>query len=511
MTFSSTRPSAASYAKVFLRRRWLLLMPYVPLAIIMGYWLGGETGLVAAALAMSGLALVPIFVRRARPELGCIDGLPERGQVIARMDESFLDAGGKVPQLACLVLQFDNADTLLDRHGRAAQTQVLQRSAERLLAACRVDDCVVRLEGGGFAVALSQKRQLDLNALVQFGARLQAVVAEPVSVGASRLFVTASVGFCQAARAPAASGAALLDAAQTAADEALRNGPGAIRVYAPEMSRKRADRDARRAELEVALDEGQIHAHFQPQISADTFELTGFETLARWYHPTKGILAPGQFLTTLNEAGLSERLSEVMLFHALVALSRWDKAGLRVPAIGVNFSNDELRNPRLADRLKWELDRFDLTPDRLCIEVLENVVSTSDNDVIVRNVTELARMGCRIDLDDFGTGHTSINNIRRFKVHRLKIDRSFVTRIDQDVDQKRVVSAILSLAERLGLDTLAEGLENNAEQTVLAQLGCGHLQGYGIARPMPFDQTLDWIPMHEAKRQQRLRNGMRFG
>ncbi len=189
-----------------------------------------------------------------------------------------------------------------------------------------------------------------------------------------------------------------------------------------------------------------------------------------------------------------------MLYNALVALSRWEKAGLHVPTIGVNFSADELRNPRLPDKLKWELDRFDLTPDRLSVEILETVVAQTDNDVIVHNVAALARMGCGIDLDDFGTGHTSIANLRRFAVRRLKIDRSFVTRLDEDRDQQRIVAAILSLAERLGLDTLGEGVETMAEHAMLAQLGCGHLQGFGIARPMPFDDTIDWMRRHAAKR-----------
>ncbi len=226
--------------------------------------------------------------------------------------------------------------------------------------------------------------------------------------------------------------------------------------------------------------------------------MTGFEALARWHHPERGLLGPAEFLPAIADCGLSERLSEVMLFHAMVALNRWDRAGLAVPVVGVNFSADELRNPRLPDKLRWELDRFDLTPDRLVVEILETVAAQTDNDVIVRNVAALAGMGCGIDLDDFGTGHTSIANLRRFAVRRLKIDRSFVARVDEDRDQQRMVAAVLSLAERLGLDTLAEGVETAGERAMLAQLGCGHLQGFGIARPMPFDETVDWMRRHAA-------------
>jgi len=191
----------------------------------------------------------------------------------------------------------------------------------------------------------------------------------------------------------------------------------------------------------------------------------------------------------------------------VAALVRWDRAGFSVPSVGVNFCAAELRNPRLVEKLQWELDRFDLRPERLSIEILETVVASTDNDMVVRNIAALARLGCGIDLDDFGTGHASITTIRRFDVRRLKIDRSFVMRVDEDREQQKMVAAILSLAERLGLETLAEGVETAGEHAMLAQLGCDHVQGFGIARPMPFEQTLDWISQHSA----RLPNLQRIG
>lgn len=469
-----------------------------PLLSLSAFWVGGERALVATVLFLSLAAVAAASVRRLPDPAGDPTEPGMRRLFLAELDHALMRAEAEGKGTGCIVLQFDDAATLLDRHGRAVQTEVIRRIGERLVDALRPGDRVLRLEGGGFAVGLMPARRVDLEVMVQLSARLQAVAAEPVATGGVRYLVTCSAGFCLGAQA--LGGAAfLLDAAQVAADEALRQGPGALRAYSPDMARKHADRDARRAELEIALDTGQICAWFQPQISADSGDLTGFEALARWHHPERGIVSPAEFLPDIAEAGLSERLSEVMLFHALVALTRWDKAGLRVPSVGVNFSTDELRNPRLADKLKWEIDRFDLTPDRLSVEVLETVVASTDHDVIVRNIIALARLGCRIDLDDFGTGHTSIANIRRFAVHRIKIDRSFVAQIDQDRDQQRIIAAILSMAEQLGLDTLAEGVETRAELAMLAQLGCGHVQGFGIGRPMPFEATADWVAMHRSQ------------
>jgi EAL domain-containing protein (putative c-di-GMP-specific phosphodiesterase class I) len=335
--------------------------------------------------------------------------------------------------------------------------------------------------------------------MVQLSARLQDAITAPISLGAAQLYVTASIGFCIGGRSAAPTGRSLLDAAQIAADEALRHGPGAIRAYSADMTARLAERDAMRDQIEAALESGQIRPHFQPQISTDTGEISGFEALARWHHPERGCLAPSEFLPAVEGNDLTDRLGEAMLFHALTALSDWDRKGLRVPNISVNFSASELRNPRLPERLKWELDRFELTPDRLTVEILETVIAASDNDMVVSNIAALAAMGCGIDLDDFGTGHASITTIRRFAVRRLKIDRSFVTRVDQDREQQKMVSAIVSLAERLGLQTLAEGVETGAEQAMLSQLGCGHVQGYGLARPMPLDEATEWIVRHSQR------------
>ncbi|MEO1733094.1 MAG: EAL domain-containing protein, partial [Pseudomonadota bacterium] len=277
------------------------------------------------------------------------------------------------------------------------------------------------------------------------------------------------------------------------------NGPSGIRAFSIEMHRQTKTRSDLREEALRALDNGQIQPWFQPQISTDTGKITGFEALARWAHPVRGLIPPNVFLPALEDAGLLERLSEVMLYHSLTALKAWDAAGARVPRIGVNFSDDELHNPSIVDKIGWELDRFDLAPDRLSVEVLESVVSDGPNDMVTRNIRGLAQLGCRIDLDDFGTGNASIAAIRRFDITRIKIDRSFVMKADRDPEQQKLIGAILTLAERLGIETLAEGVETVGEHALLAQLGCDHVQGYGIARPMPFDQTLDWIATHDAK------------
>ena len=218
---------------------------------------------------------------------------------------------------------------------------------------------------------------------------------------------------------------------------------------------------------------------------------------------------PGAFLPAIDAPEMMELLGQTMLTQSLAAVAEFDRRGLRVPTVAVNFSARELQDPQLPDRLRWTLDRFHLAPSRLTVEVLESVVAGDGDEVIASNIGRIAAMGCGVDLDDFGTGNASITAIRRFALNRLKIDRSFVHEVDRNREQQRLVTAILSLAERLGLETLAEGVETQAEHALLAQLGCGHVQGYVIARPMSGEDLASWLVAQRDRRAEALRIGMK--
>jgi diguanylate cyclase len=479
-------------------------LAFLPALTLAAFWIGGEAWLLVAAL---GLPLALILSGRG----GILPG--DQGTGAALLENTMtsmvqtlqvaLDvatSGGR--STACIMLAVDDLADTEDRHGAAATHSLMKTLTMRLTSALREDDRVIRLPRGEFGVVLAPMRHLDLESAIQLSGRLQMAIEEPLSLDATTIYLSCSVGFCLGARNPGTNAAALLNAAQTALFDAQQNGPSAIRSYTDRMRRSAGAKSTFADDAAAALNAGQILPWFQPQISTDTGRITGFEALARWQHPDRGLISPAEFLPLLEQTGQLERLGEVMLYHTLIALRDWDAAGLNVPRAAINITMDELHNPKLIDRIRWELDRFDLTPARLAIEVLENVVAAAPEDIVARNINGLARLGCAIDLDDFGTGHASISSIRRFAVGRIKIDRSFVLKVDRDPEQQRMVNAILTMADRLGLDTLAEGVETLGEHAMLAQLGCGHVQGFGIARPMPFDQTIDWIRTHEAKMQE---------
>ncbi|WP_138469828.1 bifunctional diguanylate cyclase/phosphodiesterase [Poseidonocella sp. HB161398] len=478
------------------------LLVAVPALTLAGFWLLGEPGLYCVAIGVPLAAALRLLARPAGAALPRSWQSPfdlKRTQIEAAAEAILRDSLESGRTTACILFAIDDFSLMRSRLGLRAADLILTQVAQRLQGGLRRTDTVASLGDGIFGVLLTPTARADLESLLQICARLQKAVAEPVLLDGTQLHVSISAGFSQPDRVPDATGHSLVETAEAALREAQGRGPGSVRAYSAEMHRRRVSQSKLIDEVREALANGQIRPWFQPQISTDTGRVTGFEALARWSHPERGMIPPAEFLPAMEAAGLLEQLGETVLYNSLSALKAWDRAQVEVPTVGVNFSLDELRNPTLLDRIAWELDRFSLAPDRLTVEVLENVISESADDTVSRNISGLSRLGCRIDLDDFGTGHSSITNIRRFTVSRLKIDRSFVMRVDEDREQQRMVAAILTMAERLELDSLAEGVETLGEHTMLAQLGCGHVQGYGIGRPMPFEETIAWLAEHSAK------------
>lgn len=476
-----------------------------PLVAAGALWFGQQDIVIVTAFLLPALLAIQALTTRHEaappaPVAAATDGLtglPLRRDLLTALAHVLQAAPARTS--ACLMVHIDEMEAARDRLGAEGTDEIIRRCGERLSTALRDTDVVARAGDHVFGIVLGPIRSASLDVIEGLARRLQAAVAEPVAIGGGTAHMTASIGVCTPDQVGSAEPRAILAGAEAAMDEARRAGPASLRVFSPDLRERRTRHADLAASVEEAFAAGRIRPWFQPQICTDTGVISGFEALARWHHPDRGVLTPAEFLGPVDEAGLMPRLGETMLYHALSALVSWDRAGVNVPSVAVNFSAGELRDVGLADRVKWEVDRFDLRPARLTVEILETVAAQSADDVIIRNIEAFGTHGFNLDLDDFGTGQASISNIRRFHVNRIKIDRSFVARLDEDPAQRAMVSAILSMAEHLGVQTLAEGVETVGEHSILAQLGCSHVQGFGIARPMPFEDTIGWIRAHNAK------------
>ncbi len=485
------------------------LLSFLPLFIVVAYWIKIEAILFVISFMLPLLLAFQELTGKGagqgangmleEDDRDSLTGLANRKRTRKRL-ATFLESEKNTGrETAVLHIDIDRFRLVNERYGMETGDRVLAEIGARIRSCVRENDIVARIDGDDFAIVLFPIKKADFSIALSLADRVRAAIAQPFSIDQVTCYLSCSIGICLSGRAPSADAESVLASAEIALEFARKEGPNATRSFSSKMHRDAQKLHTLSAELEAALENGQIRPYFQPQVCTDTGEVAGFEALARWEHPENGVILPALFLRAIESTGRSERLGEVILYHSLSALKSWDRAGLRVASVGVNFSSDELRNPKLVEKIKWEVDRFDIAPSRITIEVLENVVSEHDDDVITRNIRALAAQGFGIDLDDFGTGHAAIANIRRFAVNRIKIDRSFITKIDLDTEQQVLTSAIIRMAESLGLETLAEGVETTAEHARLAQLGCRYIQGFGIARPMPFEDTVAWLHTHRDK------------
>lgn len=472
------------------------VLAFLPILILLAYWSFGEPALIAIAVTLPILlAIIGHFSPGAiwmDSEKDALTGSILRDGLIDWIDRFAPLAAKSHREIGIIMLVIDDLDALENRFGRTMRDSVIEETANRIRVFLRDEDVVARISPG-FAIGLKNVRSPETENLLQLARRLQSIFDEPFCEGPTRTYCSMSIGIASECHVKGAGGANIVAGAQRACELAAVSGPGSVRVYSEGLSSMRASEVDQARELSNALETGEIFAWFQPQLETGTQKVTGFEALARWEHPERGVVAPGGFLADIEKAGLSQRLAEVILKQSLTALTAWDTAGFNVPSISVNFSSDELRNPRLPDYVRWELDRHNIDPKRLVIEVLESVVAETSEDIISRTLNALSQIGCRIDLDDFGTGYTSFINIRRFNVGRIKIDRSLVCHLDKDKAQYQMVSALLAFSKKLGIGALAEGVETKEEVEALTKLECQEIQGYVAARPMPLGETLLWL------------------
>ena len=419
-----------------------------------------------------------------------LTGMPNAAYLQAYLNRIAAAAARSRKQTAVLRIDLDRFRSLREALGQETCDEILRIAGQRLRKSLRAGDFAAHLGQDDFAVVAPELESADDVGTIAI--RVQTALSKPFSIRGGARQVSCAIGIT------------LLDDDRPEAERALANaeialaaaqaaGPGSVRYFREDLRLAVERREALFAELLHGLDAGEIVPHFQPQLDLATGAFTGFEALARWQHPVHGLLEPHAFLDFAEQTDLTERIGEQVLTGTLGALRAWDAAGMTVPRVGVNFALAELRNPRLIERIKWETERFEIEPRRIAIEVLETVLIKSDADIVVRNLRGLASAGFHIELDDFGTGHASIANLRRFMVDRVKIDRSFVAGIEASEELRTLTASMIAMARALGIATLAEGVETEAARAELAALGCGQYQGYLAARPMSLAETMPWL------------------
>jgi diguanylate cyclase (GGDEF)-like protein/PAS domain S-box-containing protein len=437
------------------------------------------------AVSAARMAGIAIDGRRAEERIrylaqhDALTGLPNRTLLDGQLELMLAGAQAASREVAIGFLDLDNFKLVNDSLGHRIGDLLLQAVAERLSESVGADGLVARIGGDEFILVLPQAQESFADRLQHIRTRL----AEPFVLEEVELRTTCSIGVaCFPLHGRSTSH--LFANADMAMYRVKEKGRDGIEIFSEEMADKARRRFMRSEELRRALERDEFVLHFQPQKDLVTGRITGVEALVRWQHPRDGLIAPGSFIPLAEETGLIVEIGALVLRKACRQAKAWQDEGLVPIKMGVNMSARQFQEPGLTRQVAAALAEAGLDPQWLEIEITESLIMR-DVQASVTRMKELTALGVSLALDDFGTGYSSLSMLKGFPLSRLKIDRSFIADIPGDADDMAITSAIISLAQKLGLAVMAEGVETEAQAAFLLEAGCRDIQGYLFSRPLP--------------------------
>lgn len=412
-----------------------------------------------------------------------LTGLPNRRFLDERVGR---DGPGTVPT-AMLHIDLDRFKHINDTLGHAAGDAMLVHAAGVLRRNTRDSDIVARIGGDEFIIAtMGPTSTAGLTALAE---RVIEEMRRPVPYQSHECRFGASIGIAVGENADASSTKQLLIDADLALYRAKNRGRNRYEFFDASLKAEIVSNKILADEILTGLERREFLPYFQPQFDARTLDIVGVEALARWRHPTRGILAPAAFLATAEELGVVPLIDRVVLEETLWQSARWAAAGIVIPRKSVNVSAGQLQDGALIDRLR----DLPITPGELSFELLESIFLDEGSETATSNIARLAEMGIDVEIDDFGTGYASIVSLLQLRPKRLKIERRLITPITHAEEQRRLVASIIEIGKSLGVEVVAEGVETMDHAAILDALGCNVLQGYAFAAPMSSDDLVAFV------------------
>jgi diguanylate cyclase (GGDEF)-like protein len=437
-------------------------------------------------------------------------GLPGRELFLDLLSQSLADARLKERGLAVLLLSLDSVARVAEALGRGVADLLVQEVARRLSTSLRGADRVAlvgdeqrpqrmaALGGDTFGVLLADVRLREEARAV--ARRLRNALSEPLQVQDHEIEIELSVGACLYPD-DGADVETLLKHANAALSEAVVAGRGDAQFYSDSMRERPLNRLDMGNELRFALENGQLELHYQPRCDARSLEPAGIEALLRWRHPVRGQVALEELIPLSEATGLALPLSDWVLRSVCAQVRDWRAQGLTPPRVAVNLSHQQFSLEDLPERIAAALAEFGLPGSVLELDLTERMLMRSRESA--RMVQRCKHLGLSIMLDDFGTGYSSLGRLSRLGLDGLKIDRSFVGRIEEDASSRAACAGIIALARQLGLACVAEGVESEAQLEWLRSQGCDQLQGYLYCRPLDPQALAGWMHARSAQQARR--------
>lgn len=409
-----------------------------------------------------------------------LTALPNRSLLRDRLSQAVILARRYQRRAALLYIDLDRFKAVNDTHGHLVGDVLLRVVAGRLQACVRNSDTVSREGGDEFLVLLAELE--DVADAARCAEKLLAALAEPVTIGGSRIVATPSIGI-GIYPDDGEDAETLVASADTAMYHAKQRGRNNYQFFTPDMNARALARSALEAELRRALRDGQLVLHYQPKVDLASGALAGAEALLRWQHPLRGLLLPGEFMPLAEECGAVVAIGEWALGEACRQATAWQRTGLAVGCIAVNVSAAEFRAPGFVDSVRTGLGACGLPPSQLEIEIGDGVLA-DDARFAERRLDELKALGLRVACDGFGTGRASLADLKRLRVDTYNIDRSFVGGMLADPADADLVGAIIDIGRRLHRRVLAQGVETAAQAEHLRAEHCEAAQGYRFGKPL---------------------------
>jgi diguanylate cyclase (GGDEF)-like protein/PAS domain S-box-containing protein len=411
-----------------------------------------------------------------------LTGLPNRTLFMNKLKRALARINqGDEYLFAILFLDLDRFKVINDSLGHHVGDQLLIALSQRLEAAIRPGDMVARLGGDEFAIILDRIK--SVTDATQAAARIQHDLLAPFKLSGHEVVVSASIGISHSL-VPYSSPDEFIRNADIAMYRAKEHGRGSFELFDMGMQERVSERLQLEVDLRRALSRQEFQVHFQPIISLDDWRITGFEALARWNHPEKGYITPLKFIPIAEETGQIIEIGLWVLNESCKQIRKWQEVYPANPplTISVNLSGVQFCDPNLIDNIKRILSEAGLDASSLKIEITESAI-IENIDAATDILNRLKELGIRILLDDFGTGYSSLSYLHRFPIDTLKIDRSFVTAMNMEKNAE-IVSTILTLAQNLGMDVIAEGVETREQIMKLSDMKCDYVQGFMLSKPL---------------------------
>ena len=417
-----------------------------------------------------------------------LTGLANRALFVDRVEQA-LRRRRRHPEVcpAVLFIDLDDFKAVNDGLGHTAGDDLLRGVAQRITSCIRQGDTVARLGGDEFAILLEEDGD-ELQAVLM-AERILDVMHRPMVLESIELTVMASIGVAVAERD--ATTAWLMRDADIAMYEAKRLGKAGYKLFDPAMRASAADRLAMKADLGVALAEGQMVTLFQPIVDFETGAVYGAESLLRWNHPTRGFVSPLEFVSLAEQSGMIIPIGRWVLEQACREAARWQGIQPGI-SVSVNASGVQFGDPAFVEDVRGALAQANLPAHCLTIEITETVIM-DDTERTAIVLEQLRRLGVKVAIDDFGTGYCSLAYLQRYPVDSIKIDRAFVVELARDRRGSSLAETILQMAAALGLRSVAEGIEDLEQVAILRALGCNYGQGYLFARPLDAGTFRDFV------------------